>query len=161
MFTFVESSFKKFTLEDDQYLSVSSKHKPMKNLLTLLSIIIFMISQRSTSIAQDHKTDSKEFVHTVYFWLKNPNNQAEKAKFEASLKRFITSSKYIKTKHIGVPANTNRPVINSSYTYCLSLTFTSKAEQDKYQDEDVHKVFIKESEMLWEKVLVYDSVSIL
>ena len=86
---------------------------------------------------------------------------AERTKFETSLKKFINNSRYIKTKHIGVPADTNRPVIDNSYTYCLSLTFTSKAEQDKYQDEDIHKVFIKESEMLWEKVLVYDSVSIL
>lgn len=71
------------------------------------------------------------------------------------------NSKYIKTKHIGVPAETNRPVIDRSHTYCLSLTFNSKAQQDQYQDEDIDKLFIKESEMLWEKLLVYDSVSIL
>lgn len=133
----------------------------MKTLLTSLSLIICMITQSATTMAQDQKTENKEFVHTVYFWLKNPGNATEKAKFEASLTKFITTSKYIKTKHIGVPADTNRPVIDSSYTYCLSLTFKSKAEQDKYQSEDVHLAFIKESEMLWEKVLVYDSVSIL
>ena len=133
----------------------------MKTLLTFLSLIFCMITQTSASMAQTPKTDTKEFVHTVYFWLKNPNDMAEREKFETSLKKFINNSRYIKTKHIGVPADTNRPVIDNSYTYCLSLTFTSKADQDKYQDEDIHKVFIKESEMLWEKVLVYDSVSIL
>lgn len=120
-----------------------------------------MISQNSTTQAQNSLTDQKEFVHTVYFWLKHPDNAAEREKFERSLKTFINSSKYIKVKHVGVPAKTNRPVIDSSYDYCLSLTFESKAEQDKYQDEDVHKVFIKESEALWAKVLVYDSVNIL
>ena len=133
----------------------------MKTLLTFISLIFCMITQTSTSMAQTSKTDTKEFVHTVYFWLKNPNDMSERTKFETSLKKFINNSRYIKTKHIGVPADTNRPVIDNSYTYCLSLTFTSKAEQDKYQDEDIHKVFIKESEMLWQKVLVYDSVSIL
>jgi hypothetical protein len=82
-------------------------------------------------------------------------------KFETSLKKFILNSKYIKTKHIGVPADTNRPIIDRSYTYCLSLTFNSKAEQEQYQEEAIHKVFIKESEMLWEKLLIYDSVSVL
>ena len=133
----------------------------MKTLLTSISLIFCMITQTSASMAQTPKTDSIEFVHTVYFWLKNPSDMSERAKFETSLKKFINNSRYIKTKHIGVPADTNRPVIDNSYTYCLRLTFTSKAEQDKYQDEDIHKVFIKESEMLWEKVLVYDSVSIL
>ena len=133
----------------------------MKTLLTSISLIFCMITQTSASMAQTSKTDTKEFVHTVYFWLKNPNDMSERTKFETSLKKFINNSRYIKTKHIGVPADTNRPVIDNSYTYCLSLTFTSKAEQDKYQDEDIHKVFIKESEMLWQKVLVYDSVSIL
>ena len=133
----------------------------MKTLLTSISLIFCMITQTSASMAQTSKTDTKEFVHTVYFWLKNPNDMSERTKFETSLKKFINNSRYIKTKHIGVPADTNRPVIDNSYTYCLSLTFTSKAEQDKYQDEDIHKVFIKESEMLWQKVLVYDSESIL
>lgn len=133
----------------------------MKTLAISVGVIICMITQRSVSMAQDHKSDQKEFVHTVYFWLKNPNDQIERKKFETSLKRFILKSKYIKTKHIGVPADSNRPVIDRTYTYCLSLTFTSKAQEEKYQDEDIHKIFIKESEMLWEKVLVYDSVNIL
>lgn len=132
----------------------------MKNLIWIIAIV-FMINSTSNAFAQTKNSENKEFLHTVYFWLKNPADPNERAKFEKSLKTFITSSKYIKTKHIGIPAGTNRPVIDSSYSYCLSLTFASKADQDKYQEEDVHLVFIKESEMLWEKVLVYDSVSIL
>lgn len=101
------------------------------------------------------------FKHTVFFWLKEPNNQAHRVAFESSLKKFINSSAYIQTKHIGTPAETHREVIDRSYTYCLSLGFVSKENQDKYQDEGAHKVFIEESSQLWEKVLVYDSVSIL
>ena len=130
----------------------------MKKLLLLLTGIFFMIP---FSQSQDLSSGNKEFVHTVYIWLKNPSDQTDRAKFEKSLKTFLNSSKFIKTKHLGVPANTDRPVIDRSYTYCLSLTFASKADHDKYQVEDVHLVFIKESEMLWKKVLVYDSESIL
>ena len=100
------------------------------------------------------------FKHTVFFWLKEPNNQSHRAAFETSLKKFIDSSEYIQSKHIGTPANTNREVIDSSYTYCLSLGFSSQEKQDKYQDEPAHKVFIEESSGLWSNVLVYDSVSV-
>ena len=101
------------------------------------------------------------FKHTVFFWLKEPDNKSDRAAFETSLKTFINTSVYIQSKHIGTPANTNREVIDSSYTYCLSLGFSSKENQDKYQDEPAHNMFIEESSGLWSKVVVYDSVSIL
>jgi len=127
----------------------------------LLNAIILLIGTQFKVQAQNPGQHNKEFVHTVYFWLKNPQEITDREKFEKSLKTFINSSKFIKTKHLGVPAMTDRPVIDRSYTYCLSLTFASKADQDQYQKEDLHLTFIKESEALWKKVLVYDSESIL
>lgn len=102
-----------------------------------------------------------KFVHTVFFWLKNPDSKEDQIKFETSLKKFLKSSAYIKSMHVGIPASTNRPIIDTSYSYCLNLTFNSKEDHDKYQEEEVHKVFIKESESLWKKVLIYDSENIL
>ncbi len=101
------------------------------------------------------------FSHIVFFWLKNANNQTDRKAFETSLKQFINNSEFIKTKHLGLPAETSRPVIDSSYTYCLSLTFANKSDQDAYQIEPGHKKFIADSSPLWEKVLVYDSEDIL
>lgn len=101
------------------------------------------------------------FAHIVFFWLKNPDNQTEREAFENSLTNFINQSEFIKTKHIGKPASTNRDVIDNSYTYCLSLTFENKDLQDKYQEERKHKKFIEESSHLWKKVIVYDSVNFL
>ncbi|MGB3773810.1 MAG: Dabb family protein [Leeuwenhoekiella sp.] len=108
---------------------------------------------------QETEFDSN-FVHNVYFWLKNPENKQDRADFEASLKKFLKTSKYAKTHFIGTPANTPREVVDNSWTYSLVLTFPSKEIQDKYQDEDVHHVFIEESEDLWERVQVYDSVGL-
>ncbi|GGG12734.1 hypothetical protein GCM10011344_11810 [Dokdonia pacifica] len=102
-----------------------------------------------------------DFAHTVYFWLHRPDNPDDRKAFEASLTSFINQSPYITTKHIGVPAATNRDVIDNSYTYSLLLTFKDKAAQDQYQDEPAHKQFIAESSHLWSKVLVYDSEDIL
>jgi len=97
------------------------------------------------------------FAHTVYFWLKNPDNAADRVAFETSLRKFIDASEFIQTKHIGTPAKTDRDVIDNTYTYSLLLTFVDKATQDKYQEEPNHKKFIEESSSLWKKVIVYDS----
>ncbi len=101
------------------------------------------------------------FAHIVFFWLKNADSLKDRETFEASLKRFINTSSFIQTKHVGTPANTHRPVIDSSYTYCLSLTFANKSDQDQYQEEPGHHLFIEECAELWEKVIVYDSENIL
>lgn len=101
------------------------------------------------------------FAHIVYFWLKNPDNQSDREAFKESLFRFINNSEFIKTKMVGTPADTDRGVIDNTYTFSLILTFENKAAQDKYQAEDVHLKFIDESSDLWEKVLVYDSEKVL
>jgi hypothetical protein len=72
------------------------------------------------------KNSAPGFLHTVFFWLKNPAYSTERQRFETSLKKFIDSSRFIKTRHIGVPAKTDRSVIDQSYTYCLSLTFYNR-----------------------------------
>ena len=102
-----------------------------------------------------------KFAHIVYFWLKNPNSEEDKKTFKTSLINFISNSIFIKTKHLGTPASTNREVIDSTYSYNLSLTFESKEIQDKYQVEEGHMQFMEESSKLWKKVVVYDSENIL
>ena len=126
----------------------------------IIAIVAFLFLMPSLSKAQSEKIEG-DFIHVVFFWLKNPDSQEDRNKFEASLKKFINSSEYITGKHVGMPADTDRPVIDNSYTYSLILTFENKEMQDKYQEEPAHKLFIKESESLWQKVLVYDSENML
>lgn len=129
----------------------------MKKLVLLLTLIFMTMSLS----AQESEVIKGDFIHSVYFWLKNPESQADRAAFEKSLKKFINSSKVIISKHIGVPASTNREVIDNTYTYSLIISFKNKEMHDKYQEEDVHKTFIEESQNLWQKVLIYDSESII
>jgi len=42
----------------------------------------------------------------------------------------------------------------------LILSFESAEDQEAYQEEPPHKVFIEECQDLWEKVIVYDSQGI-
>jgi len=108
----------------------------------------------------DLKTFDPTFVHTVYFWLKDPESIQDRAAIEVSLKKFMKNSKYAKTKFVGTPPKATRDVVDDSFTYTLVLTFSSAEEQENYQNEEAHLTFIEESQDLWEKVLVYDSMSI-
>ncbi|MDQ3017192.1 MAG: Dabb family protein [Bacteroidota bacterium] len=98
--------------------------------------------------------------HNVYFWLQNPESASDRGFFEASLKKLMTNSKYVETYHIGVPAATDRPVIDRSYTYVAVMSFANAADQDAYQVEEAHLTFLQESKHLWTKVVIYDSEEI-
>jgi hypothetical protein len=98
-----------------------------------------------------------KFRHVVYFWLNNPEDASQKKQFLANLKEFISNMDNIQDAFIGVPADTNRDVVDNTYQYCLNLGFENKAQQDIYQDHILHKQFIDKSVHLWKRVIVYDS----
>jgi hypothetical protein len=98
------------------------------------------------------------FIHHVFFWLKEPVTPEVRVKFEKALKVLVTVETIV-DNHLGVPATTNREVIDTSYSYSLLLTFKNKKDQDIYQTHPTHLKFIADCQDLWEKVVVYDSVS--
>ena len=100
------------------------------------------------------------YVHTVFFWMRDPANEDANKKFEASLRNFLDSSKYAKTQFIGRPPKATRDVVDDSFTYSLVLSFESAEAQENYQKEAAHLVFIEESQILWDKVVVYDAMGI-
>jgi len=99
----------------------------------------------------------EKFIHMVFFWLKNPTNEQDRSEFEKAAHKLLNTSQYAKKIHLGSPAKTERPVVDSSYTYCLKVTFENIDTHDKYQIEPAHKLFIAEAAKLWERVLIYDS----
>ncbi|WP_339629351.1 Dabb family protein [uncultured Maribacter sp.] len=131
----------------------------MKNIICILAITLM-----TSTVFGQNENEMKEFdpnfSHTVFFWLKNPDNEADRTAFETSLKKFLDNSGYAKTKFIGTPPRASRDVVDGSFTYSLILSFDSAESQQAYQDEAPHKLFIAESENLWKKVIVYDSTSI-
>jgi hypothetical protein len=128
----------------------------MKKTILIFAFLIAAI----TAYGQEHqhmKNFDPSFVHTVFFWLNNPDSDADRAKFEASLGKFLKNSKFAKTKFIGTPPRASRDVVDGSFTYSLVVTFESDEAQQNYQDEPPHKLFIEEASGLWNKVIVYDS----
>ena len=104
------------------------------------------------------KKPDKQFVHHVFFWLKNPPDMEVRARFEKAAEDLIKVETII-DYHIGVPASTSRDVIDTSYTYSILTTYKNKEDQDIYQTHPRHLKFIEDCQELWNKVVVYDSVS--
>lgn len=130
----------------------------MKTITTLLFLTLSL-----TALGQTKETMNKfdsNFAHTVYFWLKNPENKEDCKAFETSLQKFLDNSAFAKTKFIGKPPRASRDVVDGSFTYSLIVSFESAEAQKNYQDEAPHKLFIEESSKLWTKVIVYDSKGI-
>ncbi|MGB6153646.1 MAG: Dabb family protein [Pricia sp.] len=133
-------------------------------LFSTLAFVGYGQAETNSRIGKNDKTTTKSmkefdphFAHTVFFWLKNPDSLEDRNAFETSLQKFLDNSAYAKTTFIGKPPRASRDVVDGSFTYSLIVSFESAAAQQKYQDEAPHKVFIDESEDLWEKVIVYDS----
>lgn len=104
-------------------------------------------------------TENTPFIHHVYFWLNNPESKEDFDKLVAGLKK-LSSVKTIKTFYIGKPADTNRDVIDRSYSVSWLLLFNNKADQDSYQTDPVHLKFVDDCKHLWKKVVVYDTVNV-
>ncbi len=97
------------------------------------------------------------FIHHVFFWLKNTGSKADLEQLIEGLQK-LSAVKTIRQFHIGVPANTNRDVIENSYSVSWMLVFDNDADQESYQTDPIHLQFIEEYGHLWNKVVVHDSV---
>lgn len=97
-------------------------------------------------------------IHHVFFWLKEPKNEAHKKLLVAALNELL-NVKTIKMSHIGFPAGTeSRDVVDHSYSVSYMVMFDNQTDQDAYQIDPIHLKFVEENSHLWNKVVVYDSV---
>lgn len=96
-------------------------------------------------------------VHTVIFWLRPELNSEQRDEFLQGLEslRGITS---IEALYLGTPAQTGeRPVIDSSYDYCLTVLLSDLAAHDAYQVDPLHKAFLERFASYWKQVRIIDA----
>jgi hypothetical protein len=98
------------------------------------------------------------FIHHVYFWLATPESKDDHAALLAGLEA-LSKVPSIQQFHIGVPASTNRDVIETTYQFSWLAVFPSREAQDAYQEDPVHLHFVATCKHLWKKVTVYDSIA--
>ncbi len=100
-------------------------------------------------------------LHTVFFWLKNPENDSDRNAFETALRKLIQTNPQATANHLGRPAaSEKRDVVDNSFTYCYTMSFPNLEAQNAYQTDPTHQLFIEEAQHLWAKVRVYDSIAI-
>lgn len=109
--------------------------------------------------ALDKSKKKGDFVHHVYFWLKNPDSSEDKAKLIEGLNT-LKAIKPIRLARIGEPAGTTRDVIERGYQVSWLLFFDNLEAQEVYQKHPVHLKFVENYAHLWDKVIVYDSVDV-
>ncbi len=95
--------------------------------------------------------------HHVYFWLKDEYlGDAEREQFETGLDKLLALDG-IERGHWGRPAAVaDRPVVDKSFHYALSLEFASLAAHDEYQTAPGHKEFLNNFSSWWTQVKIYD-----
>lgn len=103
---------------------------------------------------------ASQVVHHVFFWLKNPGSAEDRRRLIEGLQT-LKGIKEIKKLMIGTPAPTEqRDVVDSSYDISELMFFDSAKDQQTYQDHPVHKAFVDKYSHLWQKVIVYDMLTV-
>ncbi|MEO6522392.1 MAG: Dabb family protein [Mucilaginibacter sp.] len=95
-------------------------------------------------------------AHHVLFWLKADTTDDQKAAFRKSLET-LKGVEVVKTLHIGTPAPIERAVVDTTYTFSLFLLFDDLAAHDVYQVHPLHKAFLDEFRVCFDKVIIYDA----
>jgi hypothetical protein len=97
------------------------------------------------------------FVHAVYFWLRDDLSPADRQRFAAGVES-LRAIEHVRHGYVGVPAATDRPVIERGYSRALVVVFDDEAAHDAYQVHPVHDRFRAECGGFWTAVRIYDSV---
>lgn len=100
-------------------------------------------------------------THVVHFWLKPDLSDEQVASFVDGLKS-LKDSPNVQEVRVGTPITSARPVVDSSFSYQLLVTFEDSAAHDRYQssDDPAHEAFIAGFKSFWTKVLIYDALSV-
>ena len=121
-----------------------------------------VLATAGTVVAQaNSNTKNPSFViHQVFFWLKNSGSVSDREKLSEGLQK-LSSIPQIKKLYIGFPASTEkREVVDNSWDVSELMFFEDLTAQKTYQDHPLHQDFIQQYAHLWEKVIVYDTLSI-
>jgi len=95
-------------------------------------------------------------AHHVLFWLKADTTEDQKAAFKAALDT-LKDIESIKSFHVGTPAPIERAVVDTTYTFSLSLLFEGLEGHDVYQVHPLHTSFLDGFRQFFEKVIIYDA----
>lgn len=96
-------------------------------------------------------------VHNVFFWLRQDLDGAAITEFRTGLESLKTI-KHAEAIYVGSPARVaERPVLDTSYDFCLTVILKDVAAHDAYQADETHQAFLAEHKEKFQQVKVYDA----
>jgi hypothetical protein len=96
-------------------------------------------------------------VHTVYFWLRSDLSADQRAEFRRGVES-LGGIPSVEKLYVGTPAATaRRPLIDSSYSFALTVILKDVAAHDLYQTDPIHLAFIAACKPYWTRVQIYDA----
>jgi hypothetical protein len=126
-----------------------------RKFLSLVSLLSFGLIANAAPAKK-----KPQLAHHVFFWLKDPSSSSDRDKLIQGVKA-LGKIPQVKKIHVAIPASTEkRDVVDSSYSVSELLFFDSAEDEKVYQDHPLHQKFIQEHSMLWNKVVVYDSMEV-
>ena len=114
------------------------------------------VAAAGTALAQAPALPGRVFVHHVYFWLKAPGDPEAREALIAGLRR-LTAAPDILWSHIGLPTESERGVVDDSYSVSWLVFLADRAAEERYQVDPIHLKFVEDCSPLWERVVVYDT----
>jgi hypothetical protein len=98
------------------------------------------------------------FIHNVYFWFTSNATEAEKDAFVADCETLLKKIPTVRQIFVGPPVPADRPVVDASFSFGLTVIFDDPAGHDVYQVHPLHIEFGNRHKKSWGKIRVYDSV---
>ncbi len=133
--------------------------KPLAFFLTLLVLVTACGPEEKTATGDRQEVElsvlENPFVHSVYFWFKDDVSQEELATFYQDTEK-LRDIKAVRAMYTGVPAATDRPIVERSYDFAVIVHFENLAGHDAYQSDAIHLSLLEKHSRLWEKIMITD-----
>ncbi|SHL72251.1 Tat (twin-arginine translocation) pathway signal sequence [Chitinophaga jiangningensis] len=102
----------------------------------------------------------KPLIHHVFFWLKKPGSKEDRDKLIEGVKT-LSRIETIRKIYVGKVADTEkRDVVDASWDVSEMIFFDDPNGQATYQTHPIHLEFVKNYSHLWDKVVVYDAMTV-
>lgn len=96
-----------------------------------------------------------KFIHSVYFWLKDGLSDADRAAFRGGLES-LSAIASVEALYVGTPVPSERPVVDGSYSFGLTVVLADSAAHDHYQADPIHRRFVDAFKGHWNRIQIYD-----
>jgi hypothetical protein len=97
-------------------------------------------------------------VHSVRFYLPAELPAERRAALRAGLES-LRAVPSVRQLYVGTPAPVpTRPVLDSAYSFALTVVFDDLAGHEAYQTHPVHLQFVADHKSSWASVAIFDAI---